>query len=199
MADGKNGCVKFVEIATQTVNLTHLASKLNTSLTNCNNISEACMDQASISSIPTSPEVTLNDEKNDTIIHQPYKQQHRQNSNGHCIVDNQMNNSIDDMKCAQSSSSSSTTQVHDKEKSVDTDTIASTEIKSTIETLDCGTNMSIIRSYETIALPSSSPSSSSMSLNKIDAEVGSNADENSQEKNIITTDAFNGSPNDLCV
>lgn len=56
---GDNGCVKFAETATQTVNLTNLLSNLDPNLANCNNIMTASfLDHISISALATSPPAT---------------------------------------------------------------------------------------------------------------------------------------------
>lgn len=75
-----NGCVRFVEIATQTVNVTGVLTNLNSSVTNSSNTSEPCGEQ---NELP----IKLNVESADSI-HQPYNQK----NNGHCIFDGNSNN-----------------------------------------------------------------------------------------------------------
>lgn len=57
-ANGENGCVKFAEIATQTVNLTNLLTNLDPHLANCNIMSASFLDHISISALATSPPAT---------------------------------------------------------------------------------------------------------------------------------------------
>lgn len=85
-----NGCARFVEIATQTVNLTNILTNLNNSVTNCNNTSDPnCEQIVSPTTILLSPTKTQNDEKCDQLSNS------KTNNNGHCIIDD---NSNDDRK-----------------------------------------------------------------------------------------------------
>lgn len=86
-----NGCVRFVEIATQTVNLTSVLTNLNSSVTNSNNTSEPCSEQI------VSPTILSPNKMNDVtadVIHQSYNQK---SNNGHCIIDDTNDDDDDDM------------------------------------------------------------------------------------------------------
>lgn len=72
-----NGCSRFVEIATQTVNLTNFLTNLNSSVTNRNNNSSEA----------SSEQVILPAKSNDDS-HDATNQTHNAKSNnGHCIID----------------------------------------------------------------------------------------------------------------
>lgn len=110
-----NGCAKFVEIATQTMNLTNFLTNLNSSATICNNTSEPNSEQmvtptlsiisptsmlTSVTATATATAMPMNDENHH---HQQQQQQQHQfdgvpnahqsqshnpkSNNGHCIVD----------------------------------------------------------------------------------------------------------------
>lgn len=85
-----NGCAKFVEIATQTVNFTNILTNLNSCATNCTNTSELNSEQMVSSSI-TSP-IKLIDEQHD-VLNQTLNPR---NINGHCIVDGNSNTNMND-------------------------------------------------------------------------------------------------------
>lgn len=97
-----NGCARFVEIATQTVNLTNILTNLNSSVTNCNNTSKPNGDQQMVSMTMISSSITtmpLPEEKQhepDAVVHQ--SQLHNpKNNNGHCIIDGTPNPPNDDV------------------------------------------------------------------------------------------------------
>lgn len=91
-ANGENGCVRFAEIATQTVNLTNLLTNLEPNLTNCNMMSASFLDHISISALATSPPATSAIGWNNTgqTPHQP--QQHSLNSDSPVTINNHNNN-----------------------------------------------------------------------------------------------------------
>lgn len=97
-----NGCIRYVEIATQTMNLTNILTNLNGSLTNSNNTSEPCSEQnvspTTSTTPPPPPQPTLSSPPPPPIPSQLTKlsddpldvNHHHQSSNsksnnGHCI------------------------------------------------------------------------------------------------------------------
>lgn len=83
-----NGCARFVEIATQTVNLTNILTNLNSSVAICNDTSEPCTDQT------MSP--TTNTARNDDQRNASNQLHSAKSNNGHCIIDDHSNNDAED-------------------------------------------------------------------------------------------------------
>lgn len=134
-----NGCVRFVEIATQTVNLTNILTNLNSSVINYNNTSDICIEQTAPPMQMTSN--TLNDEQNepDTI---PNQLHNTKNNNGHCITDgasknNYNNNSIadDNDDGSHDSQMCHATEIAeiDDNSGIDTHTLDSTNTDATVK------------------------------------------------------------------
>lgn len=80
-----NGCARFVEIATQTVNLTNILTNLNSSATNWNNTSEANSEQI------ISPPILSPSKSNDDLPDATNQSHNAKNNNGHCIIDGNSN------------------------------------------------------------------------------------------------------------
>lgn len=87
-----NGCVRYVEIATQTMNLSNVLTNFNSNLTNSNNTSEPCSDQnisPTTSITPSAPPMAvspLNMQFDDDPLHvQSSKSSNSKSNNGHCI------------------------------------------------------------------------------------------------------------------
>lgn len=92
--------MRYVEIATQTMNLSNVLTNFNSNLTNSNNTSEPCSDQnisPTMSMTPTAPPMAaspLNLQFNDDPLHvQSSKSSNSKSNNGHCIrTDSNANN-----------------------------------------------------------------------------------------------------------
>lgn len=90
-SDG-NGCARFVEIATQTVNLTNILTNLNSSVTN---MSEP-KNEPTILSTNTSPTKLTEDLQQCDALNQAYNPK---SNNGHCIIDGNPNSILNDGGC----------------------------------------------------------------------------------------------------
>lgn len=175
IGDG-NGCVRFVEIATQTVNVTGaLSANLNSNLTNCCNTSEPTSEQI------VSPN-KLNDEPAETLL-QSYN---RTSNNGNCIIDDYSNKDID-------TGNGHVSQVHEPDEMSGMNVSSVTEsqtadISLTDDVLKHSTNASVITMDTNEEVTAKTPT-----------ETDSTADDTDIPKTRGSIDGTNGPANDLRV
>lgn len=92
--NGENGCVKFAEIATQTVNLTNLLTNFDPNLANCNMMSASFLDHISISALATSPPTSSAIDAHSTNREQHLSQNLTSNNNDFATINNNNLNNI---------------------------------------------------------------------------------------------------------
>lgn len=124
-----NGCVRFVEIATQTVNLTNILTNLNSSVTNYNNTSDICIEE--IQTQIASNALNANDSISNA-------NQSHNSKNGHCVTDGISTNNNKTDSVAHDTQPHHATEICDDDESsiIDTNTLDSTNMEATVK-MDC--------------------------------------------------------------
>lgn len=180
-----NGCARFVEIATQTVNLTNFLTNLNSSVSNCNNTSEASSEQI------ISPTVLSPNKSNDDP-HDASNQSHNAKSNnGHCIIDG---NSTADVNANEGIITQVTPLHHPLE-------IAAIDAGTMIDTYQGdSTNTDVIAKHDIESNVSVTVACEATFVGKTTSESETTTtDETELAKQLVSTDVINGPANDLRV
>lgn len=201
-----NGCARFVEIATQTVNLTNILTNLNSSTTNCNNTSGTNSEQM-ISPPILSPSI-LSPTKSHDDSHDATNQSHNAKSNnGHCIIDGNSNADVNDANANANADANADTNANEGiiiQKPAmplhDPLEIAHIDAGSMMDTHDGdNTNADAIvkHDFETSATVTM-PTQPSTSKASIESET-TTTDDTDRTKKHTSADVVNGPANDLRV
>lgn len=173
-----NGCVRFVEIATQTVNLTNILTNLNSSVTNFNNTSDICIEETQ-----TQTQIASNTLNADDSISNA--NQSHNSKNGHCVTDGISTNNNKTDSVAHDTQTHHATEICDDDESsiIDTNTSDSTNIEATVK-IDC----------KAVAMDACE----STEITKLHTENDA-TDETDSGSRMPATDAINGPTSDFRV
>lgn len=179
-----NGCVRFVEIATQTVNLTNILTNLNSSVTNYNNTSDICIEETQTPTQTSTPTQIASNTLNADDSISNANQSHN-SKNGHCVTDGISTNNNKTDSVGHDTQTHHATEICDDDESsiIDTNTLDSTNMEATVK-IDC----------KAVAMDACE----SIEITKLHTENDA-TDETDSGSRMSATDAINGPTSDFRV